>query len=555
MADNTLGLYFEIDADPSKAEAAMEQFKGIVGQAQDKVTGSASKLGEAADEAAKRFTDAGNETDKALLNSHQSVHLLAEEMGIHLPRAVLGAISEMLPNINMLGGALLGVFAVKEIVEWGKAGVEAIHEMRGETKELAQEMAEIVREQEHILRHPESLAAAQKDLEETTRRLGDIAKRVNELQTELQKAPTAAENALALTAGQTLQTIKRPVEEISEELNKLQGEQERLEARQKEQLDAKTKLEQEAQKEAARAAKESNRTQEEAANKEIQNIHRVMEAEKQLHEWHYKAMAEAAKQIGMDEKGNAAAAEQAEFLAKQQLLDLTQKLHAASLMTYGDLRMAVPQMVLATNATVHLTQASTLYIGVLQRIHQEAQHAKQALGDMAAATVQAGVAAAISGQNIGKAMEQSLKATLSSIASEAAVRALYNVGLGIYYEAIQDYPDADLAFSAAEVFGAIGVASGVAAAAIPGGGGGGGRGSTAGGNQSSYGGSPGSGGPGSGGGSGSRGPNIVMNMYGPLAGSYQDLAKALTPVFNQLGSSGQLRLTAYNALTNGAKQT
>ena len=57
------------------------------------------------------------------------------------------------------------------------------------------------------------------------------------------------------------------------------------------------------------------------------------------------------------------------------------------------------------------------------------------------------------------------------------------------------------------------------------------------------------------GGGGGRGPTIVMNNYGPLAGSYADLGKALTPVLNSLGASGQIRLTAYNALTNGAKQT
>ena len=86
------------------------------------------------------------------------------------------------------------------------------------------------------------------------------------------------------------------------------------------------------------------------------------------------------------------------------------------------------------------------------------------------AVIQAGVNAVLSGQNIGKAMEQALRSTLVSIASEAAVRALYNVGLGIYYDAIHDYPDAELAFHAAEVFGAVaGVAGGIAGA-LPGGG-------------------------------------------------------------------------------------
>jgi len=74
-----------------------------------------------------------------------------------------------------------------------------------------------------------------------------------------------------------------------------------------------------------------------------------------------------------------------------------------------------------------------------------------------------------------------------------------------------------------------------------------------GGSQSSYGGGPGSGGS-SGPGSG-RGPTIVWNQYGPMVGTMQDLARTLVGVTNQMAQSGQLKVVATTALTNGPKQT
>jgi hypothetical protein len=82
-----------------------------------------------------------------------------------------------------------------------------------------------------------------------------------------------------------------------------------------------------------------------------------------------------------------------------------------------------------------------------------------------------------------------------------------------------------------------------------GGGGGGGGGS-----QSSYDVAPSGGsGPG-GGGSSSLGPTIIVNHYGPLVGTMQDLAIAIGRVQNTLNLSGQLRSISYNSLTNGPKQ-
>ena len=90
---------------------------------------------------------------------------------------------------------------------------------------------------------------------------------------------------------------------------------------------------------------------------------------------------------------------------------------------------------------------------------------------------------------------------------------------------------------------------------VAGSGGGGGHGGGGGGaspqSQDRYG-----GGSGGGGGAGpGRGPTVIWNQYGPAGGNMQEFGVMVASTLNQLGKSGQVKLTAYNALTNGPKQT
>lgn len=90
------------------------------------------------------------------------------------------------------------------------------------------------------------------------------------------------------------------------------------------------------------------------------------------------------------------------------------------------------------------------------------------------ATLTAGIAAAIYGNNIGKAMEEAAKSTLASIAEQAGVQALYALAQGLWFLAQAIFfgnPDAGAAaavdFEAAAQYGAIAAVAGGAAAAIP----------------------------------------------------------------------------------------
>src|SRR5580658_7972633 len=124
---NILGVLLAIQADPSQAERAIDDF--------NKNTENSLK------NLANKGKESGEQLGDGILNAHHSAHLLLEELGIHLPRAVVGAIAEMLPNIAMLGGGLLGVFAVKQIFEVVGELKKASDEMNG-LAEAERQMAE-----------------------------------------------------------------------------------------------------------------------------------------------------------------------------------------------------------------------------------------------------------------------------------------------------------------------------------------------------------------------------------------------------------------------------
>ena len=123
------------------------------------------------------------------------------------------------------------------------------------------------------------------------------------------------------------------------------------------------------------------------------------------------------------------------------------------------------------------TQSISAVQSALQTFQVVAADAFMETGD---AMTAAGIAAAIYGENIGKAMEKAAKAALASIAEQAGVNALNALAQGLWFLAQAIFfgdPDAAAAaatdFEAAAEWGAIAGVAGAAAAAMPGGGGGG----------------------------------------------------------------------------------
>jgi len=71
-------------------------------------------------------------------------------------------------------------------------------------------------------------------------------------------------------------------------------------------------------------------------------------------------------------------------------------------------------------------------------------------------------------KSIGQAFEKAALTSISSIAKEAVVRAIFSTALGFYMLAIGDFAGAGQAFEAAAVFGAVGGAAGLATKALSG---------------------------------------------------------------------------------------
>jgi hypothetical protein len=146
---NLLSLLFEINADPSKAEAALSNFEAASGKT---FQASAAQI--------KPFDD-------ALLNNTQSVRLLASEFGVHLPRQVSSAIAQMLPEIAGLGTALLGVFAIEEAVKfvgWVNKVAGAFNEVTESEKALKKVGDENLSAMEAMGRKSEQYARSQLNL-------------------------------------------------------------------------------------------------------------------------------------------------------------------------------------------------------------------------------------------------------------------------------------------------------------------------------------------------------------------------------------------------------
>ncbi len=141
-ANSILGLIFQISADPSKAQEALSQFEKSTGTSLNRVVNHTEVM------------------NKSLLGSHESARLLTEELGVHLPRAVTGAVGEMLPEFESLGTVLLAAFAVKELPEVVSKIHDLADEMRGFGQEEKALFAEVVKDSDDAYTHAKKLSDA-----------------------------------------------------------------------------------------------------------------------------------------------------------------------------------------------------------------------------------------------------------------------------------------------------------------------------------------------------------------------------------------------------------
>ncbi len=131
MADNVLGLLFEISADPSKAEAALGGLQRQVAALPTTAVPALEKVGQAARGAGVAAQEGLKGADASLLTSRESARLLSQELGLTLPRAITSGMSRI-PDLQSallgLGAVAVGIFAVKEAGKFLGSMADAIRE-------------------------------------------------------------------------------------------------------------------------------------------------------------------------------------------------------------------------------------------------------------------------------------------------------------------------------------------------------------------------------------------------------------------------------------------
>ncbi len=400
-ANSVLRLLFQISADPSKAQEAISQFEKSTSTSLHQVV------------------DKTEEMNKSLLNSHNSVHLLTEEMGIHLPRAVVGAISEMLPHIGDLGGALLGAFAIEKVTEWGKEAFDVVKDLQSgvtaavdDIGKAAEEAAKRAHAQiASIYSDFKTTAEGQLPMEEVDEQTAKLTKYYGAF-LDLQKA----ENAMQRPSAETMKIVSQAVaegltniEDVQSKLNAmaaLQSEQhkryaELVKSESKAVCDAVTK-DQEKMAKAAHDAAKAQQQQVDAYNK---GIGEFLTLERQ---W----FARQQEMIHLIDENTAAM--NAEAAQEQRLKEIQ-----TTVMQIGEAQLPLQRQeaqnlqILAahtadlTEKTVHLNAVRREELEIMQALNVAGDHeAKATKKDLveAAQSAAAGLAGLIAGQRAAAAV-------------------------------------------------------------------------------------------------------------------------------------------------------
>jgi hypothetical protein len=315
-----VGLVLGLGLDSSGVQPGIEDFDKLLDDATEKWNHD--------------FQEAADETDRALLSNRESVRLLGEELGVHLPRAVSIALAEMLPGINAIGPALLSAFAIAEIPKFVHEVEDATTALGGYTKAVeAAEKADIDASNSALI-HFATIVRGAALIAETNRALANLAAKQGDWKEEVKAADQAMHDMKGTLTGflgpigeaiNLYRGYKAAVKETSD----TEGEAAKLRERLDQQLDQMTKLQADRQKEAAKAAKEGAREAELEAKEEASAEYRAAEEKYQANQKAFHASEEALRrQFEMENRVGHAAVERAreEAEAQERLAKATQRL-------------------------------------------------------------------------------------------------------------------------------------------------------------------------------------------------------------------------------------
>jgi uncharacterized membrane protein YgcG len=462
-------------------------------------------MGQFAQTAVKGFGDAAEGTkplDKNILSNRESARLLTEELGIHMPRAVTSAISELMPAIGGMGTALLGVFAIKEAMEFGgylHKMVDDFNEVARAEKTMKQIGEENLSNMEKMAK--ESTAYARQQIGLLALQIADEEKQVNDMMTEQEIRIQHGGMLAAKVYGELTGATKK--------LNKAEDD-----------LAATVKL-----------------------RNAVMTI--LGEGEVKTRE---KATAAAEKQSAAEAKLlKDMPAEAANFADIKYHIDGVTKAQNDSITSLA-LWEVWQQKEAYQILPLYRRELEGLAPVFQQNIKLTDQHTFAM--DKFGQAMKSDVVAQIDQATIG------LVGLVAGRRAQAAVEVIWETARGVACLAEGAWPPNPAAIAAAalhfEAAAQYGIMAGTGGGSRSGGAGSGG------GSSDRYGAGGGGGSSTTGGGAagpGSHGPTIIWHQIGPMVGTMQDLARTLTSVTNQLAQSGQLKVVATTALTNGPKVT
>lgn len=467
---NALGLLFEINADPSKAQAALDQFTTEMG----------TKLPKAAGAAGEAMTQGMDKGGASSVQARYAVMGLTEQFGIHLPRALATTIAqtETFQEIATLAfGAASVIFLVEHLGNMIKKIGDAKDSLFGFGEGFKAIMKDAVKDSDDALTHFRGLTTESKI----------TAAYFNIAQTQMAITAVQAHAALVplIEAGKQLQItwwqalIPGPAAFVTALYKAVKATQDTtgatkelaaLYVRLNAQIKDLDKLEIEAGKERDQQAKKDRAAEEAESEALYKNVMAriklrdpIVSEEEKTDE---RLLASREKLDKEYEQFNLAEHTRG-LLASQKYYDeLTRQNETAAKHRWATLEREAKleaQYTAYGRALSEQRQKQWLSEGEVMRSGLMMFNQAMSMG-IANALVYS--------TSVGQAMGQALKSTLASIAAESLIRAMYNTALGFYYLALTwgiPNPAAIAAFQAAAVFGAIGGAAAMAGRAVPGG--------------------------------------------------------------------------------------
>jgi hypothetical protein len=287
-----------------------------------------------------------------------------------MPRAVTGALAEMIPGISAIGPALLGAFAVAEIPKFIDEIREATDSISGFGREAKKAFEDAVAESDNAITHFKSIKEGIKLQDEINRNIAALTVQRDVLDETGGAAVNWAKAVMAFLSGQTVQAAAYSVMAQQEKLDTEQLG--KLEAQRIEQLNTRTQLERTAHRERTEAAKQEAREESEYIRQALEGFNKEDDLLREQAMWLIKTGQEVAKVMAADIAATEKRAQDQRYLNQVdiQFLNILDEITGVEQRQMQVARSAAPAIAEATTQTKHLSDARKELIGITQSLRQ-----------------------------------------------------------------------------------------------------------------------------------------------------------------------------------------